>query len=453
MRQSALAPALMKRVEQRMLGLTPPQALFLSFVALSFAGTLLLKLPFASHQPTTWLQAGFTAVSAATVTGLAVLDAGAHFTLFGQGVLMVLMQFGGLGLMTFGVFIIQFTSGRMALSHHAALREALGQSGQNDMRRTLRWLIGFTLAAELLGTTLLALHWVPEMGWRRGLYYSLFHAISAFNNAGIALWPDSLMRYVDNAWLKSVVSLLFIAGGIGFAVVADLFGKKRFRDYSLHTKLMLVGTLVINLTAMLALLLLEYGNPATLGALPGFGAKLWAAWFQGAVPRSAGFNSIDIAGLMPASTLLILLLMFIGGGTGSTASGIKLTTFIVLLLATRSFLRQEERPVVFGRSLDPGTILKALAITVISLLCAMSGAFLLLITERAPFLDILFEAVSAFGTVGLSRGLTAELSAMGQGIVMVLMLVGRVGPLTLAFTLAHRQKPSMQYPTGQVNIG
>lgn len=452
MRQAPSAP-LVRQVEKRLLNLTPPQALILSFIGLSLLGTLLLKLPVASHEPTSWMQALFTAVSAATVTGLAVLDTGSHFTLFGQWVLLGLMQSGGLGLMTFGVFIIALMGNSLNLGHRAALREAVNQTGQGDMRRLLRWMFGFTAAMELGGTLLLSFHWVPELGWSRGLYYSFFHAVSAFNNAGLALKTDSMTMYAGSSLLNFVISFLFIAGGIGFVVVADMIGKRRFRDYALHTKLMLVGTLVINVVAMLLLLVLEYGNPATLGALPDLGSKLWASWFHAVTPRSAGFNSLDVSAMAPASTVLIMALMFIGGGSGSTASGIKLSTFIVMLLATRAFLLSQDRPVIFGRSLDPNVILRALAISIISMLFVAMGIFILAITDKAPFLDLAFEVVSAFGTVGLSRGITAELSFAGQILIMVLMLVGRVGPLTLAFTIANRHRAPIQFPNGQVNIG
>lgn len=452
MRQAA-TPHLLRQVENQILGLTPPQALILSFVALSLIGTLLLKLPIASNHPTSWLQALFTAVSASTVTGLVVVDTGTHYTLFGQSVLMLLMQFGGLGLMTFGIFIIHLTSGHLALRHGAVLREALNQSGQSDLRHMLHWIILFTATMELAGTALLALQWVPEMGWSRGVYFSFFHAISAFNNAGFGLKADNLMAYVSNPLINLVVTLLFISGGIGFVVVVDMIGKRRFRDYSLHTKLMLVGTLAINLVAMFVLLTLEYGNPKTLGGLPDWGAKLWAAWFQAVAPRTAGFNTIDIGSLLPASAFFIMGLMFIGAGSGSTGSGIKLSTFIVLLLAARAFMREEDRPVVFGRSIAPTLILKALAITIISVFCAGTGAFLMTATEAGDFLDLAFEAVSAFGTVGLSRGITAQLSPVGQWVIILLMLIGRVGPLTLAFILANRHKGQIQYPPGQINVG
>jgi trk system potassium uptake protein TrkH len=441
------------QVEKSLLRLTPPQALILSFLGLSLLGALLLKLPIASHHPTSWTQAIFTAVSAATVTGMTVVDTGSHFTLFGQWVLLFLIQFGGLGLMTFGLFVIYLTQNRLTLGHRAALSEALNQRGQENMRRLLYWMFGFTIAMEVLGTALLAIQWIPEKGWLSGLYYSFFHAVSAFNNAGFGLRADSLTGYVGDPLVNTVISVLFISGGIGFVVIADMVSKRRFRDYALHTKLMLIGTLAINVFAMLAILALEYGNPSTLGGLPYLGDRLWAAWFQAVAPRTVGFNTIDIAGVLPSTALLIMVLMFIGGGSGSTASGIKLSTFIVMLLATRAFLRSQERPVVFGRSIDSATILKAMAISIISLFCVVLGTFLLTITESGMFIDLAFEAVSAFSTAGLSRGVTSNLTVPGQVVIMVLMLIGRVGPLTLAFTLATRRHAAIQYPPGQVNIG
>lgn len=447
------AGRLVQQLEKGLFRLRPPQALILSFVALSLLGAVLLKLPMASHQPTSWGQALFTAVSAATVTGLTVVDTGSHFTLFGQGVLLALMQLGGLGLMTFGVFIIYLARDRLTMQHRAALSEALNDPGQANLHGLLLAMFGFTFAMEAAGTLLLALQWVPEMGWSRGMYYSFFHAVSAFNNAGFGLRPDNLVAHAGDPLVNVVISVLFITGGIGFVVVADMMAKRRFRDYALHTKVMLLGTVAINVLATLVVLLLEYGNPATLGALPDTGARLWAAWFQGVAPRTAGFNTVDVAGLMPATALFIMGLMFIGGGSGSTASGIKLSTFIVLLVATRAFLRSDERPVLFGRSLHSAVMIKAMAITIISLFCVLTATFLLTITESLAFLDLAFEAVSAFGTVGLSRGITASLSPSGQAVIMLLMLVGRVGPLTLAFTLANRHRALIEYPTGKLSIG
>lgn len=261
------------------------------------------------------------------------------------------------------------------------------------------------------------------------------------------------MIYAGNPLINIVISSLFISGGIGFVVIADIIDKKHFRQFSLHTKLMLTGTLTINLVATIVILVLEYGNPATLAALPDWSVKLWASWFQAVTPRSAGFNSLDTGALFPSTAFFIIGLMFIGGGSGSTAGGIKLSTFIVALLATWTFLRGRERPVVFRRSIQLDTIRKSLAIIVISLLCVSTGILLLTITEKASFLDLTFEAVSAAATVGLSRGITAGLSDIGQCIISVLMLIGRVGPLTIAFMLANTRGESIQYPAGQVNIG
>lgn len=441
------------KVERGLFSMRPPMALLLSFIGLALAGALLLMTPFASHQGTSWSQALFTAVSAATVTGLTVVDTGSHFTLFGQWVIIGLMQMGGLGLMTFGVFIIFLAKDRLTMKHRAAVSEALNQPRHDNLRALLLAMFGFTFAMELAGTLLLAIHWVPEMGWSSGLYFSFFHAVSAFNNAGFGLRPDNLVAYASSPLVNLVISGLFITGGIGFVVITDAIGKRRFRDYQLHTKVMLLGTLAVNAIAMLVVLLLEYGNPATLGALPDLGDRLWAAWFQGVAPRTAGFNTVDVGALLPSTALFVMGLMFIGGGSGSTASGIKLTTFIVMLVATRSFIRSEERPVLFGRTLDSSLVLKAMAIAIVSMFCVITGTFLLTITERGPFFNLAFEAVSAFGTVGLSRNTTGTLTQPGQVVIMLLMLIGRVGPLTLAFTLANRHRAAIQYPAGKLTIG
>lgn len=444
---------LVNLVERRVLSLTPPQAIFGSFIALSIVGALLLKLPAATTSPISWGQALFTSVSASTVTGLVVLDTGTQFTFTGHLILLALMQLGGLGLMSFGVFIISLARNRLNLGQRAVMREALNQSGSGDMRQLLRRMFVFTIVMELAGTLLLAVHWVPQMGWREGLWYSFFHAISAFNNGGFALSSTSLMAEVGSPLVNIVITGLFISGGIGFVVVADMMGKRRFADYTLHTKLMLIGSLVLSLVGMLVLFALEYTNPATLGGLEGLGDKLWAAWFASVTPRSAGLNTIDTGAMSDASALFVMVLMFIGGGAGSTAGGIKVTTFIVLVLTTRAFLLGHERPVVFKRSLDYGIIIRALTVAIMWLFAVIIGTFILTLTEPARFVDIAFEVTSAAATVGLSRGLTPELSGPGQVLIMILMLLGRAGPLALAFVLVHRHASRIQYPAGQVNLG
>ncbi|HVL75201.1 MAG TPA: TrkH family potassium uptake protein, partial [Noviherbaspirillum sp.] len=443
--RSAPTAQIVDLVERRVLSLTPPQALFFSFFALSLVGTLLLKLPAATTSPISWMQALFTATSAATVTGLVVVDTGTQFTLTGQLILLALLQLGGLGFMSFGVFIISLARSRLNLGQRAVMREALNQSGSGDMRRLLRRMFVFTVVIELVGTLLLATKWVPELGWGRGLYHSFFHAISAFNNGGFVLDSDSLMSEVGSPIVNIVITGLFISGGIGFVVVADMMEKQRFSDYTLHTKLMLFGTAILSVVGMLVLFILEYGNPDTLGGLASLSDQLWAAWFASVTPRSAGFNTIDTGAMTEASALFTMVLMFIGGGAGSTAGGIKLTTFIVILLTARAFLLGHDRPVVFGRSLDYGIIIRALTVSVIWVIAVILGTFILTLTESARFIDIAFEVTSAGCTVGLSRGITPDLSPIGQATVIGLMLIGRAGPLALAFVLVHRYPSRIQY--------
>ncbi|WP_332699233.1 TrkH family potassium uptake protein [Halalkalibacter lacteus] len=436
----------------RKIQMSPPQILALSFFVAIIIGTFLLKLPIATTEPIRWLDALFTATSATTVTGLAVLDTGLDFTVFGQVVIMILIQIGGLGLMTFAVLIVVVLGKKIGLKERMLVQEALNQTSIGGVIRLVKILFIFAFAMEFIAVILLSVRWIPEYGWEFGIYTSIFHSISAFNNAGFSLWSDSLMGYVGDPVVNILITLLFITGGIGFTVLSDLWHTKFFHRLSLHTKLMLVGTLVINIVAMLLIFTLEYGNPATLGALD-TGEKLWASYFQAVTPRTAGFNSLDIGSMNPGTIVFMLLLMFIGAGSASTGSGIKLTTFIVIVMAVVTFLRGRNETVVFERTIKHQMILRSLAIVIISLFAVFLTILALSITENAPFITIIFEAFSAFGTVGLSMGLTGELSDAGKLIIIVLMFIGRIGPLTLAFSLAKAQKSSIRYPDGEVFTG
>lgn len=446
-------PPQLRRLHQGIIDLSPPRVLALVFALLALVGALLLKTPWATHLPISWLDVLFTAMSAVTVTGLVVVDTGSSFTLFGQSVLLVLIQLGGLGFMTFAVLILQLLGGRIGLHQQIILREALNHTSLGSLLELVKVLLVISLCMEGVGMLVLATQWIPEFGFWEGLYRSLFYAVSAFNNAGFSLESDSLSAYVGNPVINLTITVLFITGGLGFAVLADLHQKRHFQQLSLHTKLMLTGTLILIPVSMLLILLLEWRNPATLAGLPDWGERLWAAWFQAATPRSAGFNTLDIQALHPATVALLTGLMFIGGGSSSTAGGIKLTTFIVLILATRAVLRQQDEAVVFGRAIGPETVARALAITVISLMAVALATFLLTVTEPFPFQDILFEVMSGFATVGLSRGLAPELSEIGKGVILVCMFVGRLGPLTLAFILTARGKSRVQYSRGEIYIG
>jgi trk system potassium uptake protein TrkH len=293
---------------------------------------------------------------------------------------------------------------------------------------------------------------VPEHGVVEGAWWSIFHSVSAFNNAGFALPGDNLIGHRGEVLVPLVTSMLFIVGGIGFTVVADLRRTRTFRLLSLHTKLMLVGTLVINAIAFSLFMLLEYGNPGTLGPL-GPVDKVIAAWFQAVTPRTAGFNTLDYSQMEDSTILMTMLLMFIGGGSASTASGIKLSTFIVIVLAVVAFLRGRTEPRAFDRRIATETVYKAMSVTAISALLLGFGMFVLVAIEPQPLVALVFEAVSAFGTVGLSLGVTPDLHAAGQLVICVLMFAGRIGPLSLVFVLARRQSSRISYPKGDVLTG
>ncbi len=432
---------------------SPPAILAVSFLVLIALGALLLWLPVSSHGGLGFSQALFTACSAVTVTGLVVVDTGIALTLFGQVVVLLLIHLGGLGLMTFAALTVMTLGARFGLRGHHLVREAMNQTSPGDMLFLVRRVALLALTMELLGTALMALVWVPEMGLRHGLWFSFFHAVSAFNNAGFGLLPDSLTRWAGQPLINLVVTGLFIIGGLGFTVLMDLYRQRRFSPLSLHSKLTLAGTAALALGAWLLIMSFEWHNPTTLGALPP-GERPWAAWFTAVTPRTAGFNTLDTAGLLVPSTLLIMVLMFVGAGSNSTASGIKVSTFMVIVLATRAFLGGRHQPSAFGRAVAMDAVFRANSIVVLSLLLVMLGNFLLALFEpELPLLDLMFEGFSAFGTVGLSRGVTAQLSPPAQVVLMVLMFAGRIGPLALAFSLARPRRRRLRYVEEQVQVG
>ncbi|MFC4737301.1 TrkH family potassium uptake protein [Bacillus daqingensis] len=440
------------RLRNRAAQLTPPQFLALGFIGAIISGTILFMLPVSTHEPIRLIDALFTATSATTVTGLVVLDTGSDFTIFGQAVIMILIKIGGLGLMSFAILIILALGKRIGLRERILVQESFNQPAAGGMIRLAKMLLIFSFTLEGIATVILSLRWVPEYGLGFGIWTSLFHAISAFNNAGFSLWDDSLMGFVGDPVVNLLITFLFITGGIGFTVIYDLITTKEFHRFSVHTKIMLVGTLLINITAALVLFVLEFQNPLTLGSLSG-SEKVWAAYFQAVTPRTAGFNTLEIGDMTPAAITFMLLLMFIGAGSASTGSGIKLTTFLVILLAVLTYLKREKEPVIFEKRIEDKTIMRALAIAVISLITVFFSIFLLAVTEEGPYLHIVFEAFSAFGTVGLSMGLTGDLTDAGKGIIIVLMIIGRIGPVTLAFALARTEPSHVRYPKGDIFTG
>lgn len=424
--------------------------LYLCFIA---AGAVVLRLPVSHHGAVGWMDALFTSTSAVTVTGLVVVDTGSAFTFFGQAVIAFLIQMGGLGLMTFAVLLLSALGIPVGMPQKLVLREEVNTTSFSNLAVLVRMIFKIAIIVEVIGAALLSLVFVPEFGWRQGLWHAVFHAVSAFNNAGFALFPDSLSRWAADPLMNAVVPLMFIVSGLGFVVVGDIVQKRRWRGLSLHTKIMVVGTVALLAWGTVTFAVLEWSNPGTLGAMDGFGDKLIASWFQGATPRTAGFNTVDTAAMRDETALMTMTLMVIGGGSTSTAGGIKVATFIVLLLATVAFFRGRSDLNMFGRRLDAGEVMKVLALTTVSLILVMVSLFLLMLVEEADFLILAFEITSAFGTVGLSMGATGELGTPGELIVMVVMFLGRVGPLTLGFFLVTRSRPRVRFPKGQIYIG
>ncbi|MGM0524308.1 MAG: TrkH family potassium uptake protein, partial [Bacillota bacterium] len=367
--------------------LSPPQILAIGFIIIITLGTLFLKLPVSRTMPLSWLDAFFTATSAVTVTGLIVVDTGTAFTTFGQTVLMILIQIGGLGFLTFAVMSILFLGKKIRLKERLLMQEALNQNSMGGIIRLIRTLFYFAVTMELIATALLSIRWIPEFGVGRGLFVSLFHAISSFNNAGFSLFSDSLSQYVADPLINIVITLLFVSGGIGFTVIYELMHKRKWRTWTLHTKVMLIGTFLINVFAVLSFFILEMNNPNTIGSMP-LDDQLWGSFFQGLTPRTAGFNSLDYGQMNQSTLMLTIFLMFIGAGSASTASGIKVTTLIIIILAVIAYLRGHSQVFAFRQRIDTEVVIRSLSIIVISFFIVFMAIFVLAVTEDLPMMSV-----------------------------------------------------------------
>ncbi|MGX9607923.1 TrkH family potassium uptake protein [Acinetobacter sp. T63] len=433
--------------------LSPPSLLALGFLSFIVIGTLLLKLPFAHEGDLSWLQALFTATSAVTITGLSVVNVGEAYTVFGQIVIMLLLQCGGLGFMTFAILAAMSLSPKIGLKQQMMAQETIGQTSLATVGFTIKGVLLYSLFFEGIGTFILTLAWLQDFDFLEAFFYAAFYSVSAFNNGGFSLFPNSLMSFADQYLITFTISMLYIIGGVGFVVLMDIKKTRHWHKLSANSKLILSTILGLNLFAFITIWLLEASNPATLAAMS-LTDQAWNAWFHATVPRSSGFNSLDIASMSDASNLLTMFLMFIGGGSLSTAGGIKVGTFIIVVLSVISFLRRADEVRVFHYSVPEKTTFKALAVVSITAFLVFAGIFSLLLLEpEHEFMDLLFEAVSAACTVGLSRGITGELQPLSLVALMLLMFAGRLGPLTLAYLIATPKRSRLQHPTTDIQIG
>ncbi|WP_441375310.1 TrkH family potassium uptake protein [Acinetobacter lwoffii] len=439
--------------QHRTINLSPPSLLALGFLGLILIGSLLLMLPIAHHGEISWLEAIFTATSAVTITGLSVVNVGEAYTVFGQIVIMFLLQCGGLGFMTFAILAVMSLAPQLGLKQQVMAQESIGQTSLKKVSFTIKAVFLYSLFFEAIGTLILTLAWLKEYQFSDALFYAAFYSVSAFNNGGFSLFPNSLMSFSGQYLITFTISMLYIIGGIGFLVLMDVKEHKRWRKLSTNSKLILSTILGLNLSAFIVLWLLEASNPHTLG-LMSIGDQAVNAWFHATVPRSSGFNSLPMEQMSDASSLVTMLLMFIGGGSLSTAGGIKVGTFIIVVISVISFLRREDEIRLFNHSIPEKTTFKALAVVCITAALIMMGFMSLLILEpEQDFLDLLFEAVSAACTVGLSRGVTEELQPASLIILMLLMFAGRLGPLTLAYFIATPKKSRLKHPPSEIQIG
>lgn len=442
--------------------LSPPQVLAISFVVLIALGMALLTLPLASASgvPLSPVDALFTSTSAVCVTGLIVVDTPRALSLFGQLVVLVLIQAGGLGYMTLSTVVAVALGKRMSIPERLALREALNLESMEGLVRFALTVFRVTAVFELTGAVLLAWRWAGEFGLGPAAWLGLFHSVSAFNNAGFSLFSTSLMAYRGDVLVNLTVAGLIICGGIGFLVITELARLRRWATLSLHTRVVVIATALLLAGGTVAIFALERGNPLTLGPL-GAGDAWLAAFFQSATARTAGFNSIDIGSLTHPTLFLLMALMFVGAAPGSTAGGVKVSTLAVTVVALWATVRGRTEAVIFKRRLPQELIARAFFISLIAFLALNVVGAMVLITERQTLLPALFETTSAFGTVGLSLsasdGVTSLSGTFGPGgklLVAAMMFMGRVGPLTLAVAVVGRRTVErVRYPEGKVLIG
>ncbi len=450
--------------------LRPAQQIALSFLILIVVGTLLLSLPFAQASgDVSFIDNLFTATSAVCVTGLVTRIPLETYTMFGQSVILLLMQLGGLGLMTIIAIFLMALGGRLGHSEKLVMKEAMPRSTINEIGTFIGFIVMYTFLFEFIGAVALSFRFIPQFGIAQGIFKSIFISVSAFCNAGFdVLGATSLMAYQSDVLVNVVVMALIIMGGLGFTVWFDLTksansilkhrkeAKRILIHLQVHIKLVLYVTMFLLATGWVFIFISEFNNLATIGNLP-FHEKLLVSMFQSTTLRTAGFSTINIGAMRPVSLVMMMMFMFIGGSPGGTAGGIKTTTFALVVIMVITELANKERIVLFKRSIHPDIFRRALAVTLLAFTIVIVGFMALLVSERADFLTSMFEVFSAFGTVGLSMGLTGTLTNTGKVVIIILMFIGRIGPVALAYSLrsnrTRRLSDKIEYPTGQVIVG
>lgn len=436
----------------------PTRVVVFSFGVLILAGTILLMLPISSKSGdvTPFINALFTATSAVCVTGLVVVDTASYWSTFGQFVILCLIQAGGLGTMMIVTMFALLMGRRISLRERLTMQEAFNQYSMAGLVRLAKEIMEVTIIFEGIGALVLFIRFLREMPPVKAIYYGVFHAVSAFNNAGFDLMGgfNNFTGYTEDIVINITLMVLIVVGGIGFTVIVDIIQREKFRKLTLHSKLVITITIFLILASSIVFFILEHNNAATMGKLSLKG-KILASLFQSVTSRTAGFNTIPQDSMRTASIFTTLILMFIGASPGGTGGGIKTSTFGVILFTVISIINGREDTEIYKRRIPKFVVYRSLAIVFISMLIVMGTTAVLSIVQDADFMTLLFESTSAFATVGLSLGLTPHLTTIGKAFIIFNMYAGRVGPLTLALAIGHRRKNinGYKYPEEKIIVG
>ncbi|MFO3715716.1 MULTISPECIES: TrkH family potassium uptake protein [Anaerococcus] len=433
----------------------PPLVLTIGFFIVITLGGIILSTPFVtkSGESTNIIDAFFVAASASCVTGLSPVNTAEHWNTFGHVIILILIQIGGLGVMSLASLIPLILRKKIGLQSRLILKEQLNTESMAGVLKLFRYVLFFTLAIEGVGALFLAIRFVPAYGFSKGLWFAIFHSISAFCNAGFDILGDSLYPLRYDYLVNITIMALIAIGGLGFMVTSEIYNKRELNHLSTHTKLVLLTNIALIVVGGLGFFILESIRGGVL-VNESLGHGLLISFFQSVSARTAGFYSLDLSQIKDSTSILLMNLMFIGGSPGSTAGGIKTTTFIVILLAVISVIKNQKEPVVFKRSISNDTIKKALSILVVSMTLMVIVCFILAAMNDLKFIDILFETVSALGTVGTTRGITDKISGLSKVIIGLCMYLGRIGPMTMALSFGLKSDDRLiRYPEGFISIG
>ncbi|WP_039236645.1 TrkH family potassium uptake protein [Clostridium sp. K25] len=436
--------------------LTPVQTLALGFFIVIMVGTMLLMLPIASKSGviTPFVDAFFTSTSAVCITGLTTLNTAGYWSYFGTTIIIILIQVGGLGFMSFTTLIALLLGKKITLKERLVMQEAMNSFSLQGLVKLAKYILIFTFSVEGIGALFLSTKFIPRYGLLKGIYFSLFHSISAFCNAGFDLTGDSLVPYANNTVVILTISLLIIVSGLGFAVWAEIYNYKGVEKISTHSKVAISMTMFLVIAGWGLMYLFEMKNPQTIQHMSIKG-KLLSSLFASVSPRTAGFYSMSLPDMTLAGKVLTMIFMFIGGCPGGTAGGVKTTTIGILLMTVICVIKNREDTQIFERTIGKNLVYKSFVIVTIAMGVVIMDTMILSFTETGSSLEyILYEVTSAFGTVGLTLGLTPHLSIVGKFLICATMYIGRIGPLTLVMALSSKKDKSLiKYPDGKILVG